>query len=46
LYDAANRWACGSEAVANSSYDAARLAGKLALAKFLEQLELEMSRIE
>jgi hypothetical protein len=29
-----------------SSYDAARLAGKLALTKFLEQLELEMSRIE
>jgi hypothetical protein len=29
-----------------SSYDAARLAGKLALANFLEQLELEKSRIE
>jgi hypothetical protein len=29
-----------------SNYDAARLAGKLALANFLEQLELEKSRIE
>jgi hypothetical protein len=29
-----------------STYDAARLAGKLELAHFLEQLELERSRIE
>jgi hypothetical protein len=29
-----------------STYDAARLAGKLALTNFLEQLELEKSRIE
>jgi hypothetical protein len=29
-----------------STYDAARLAGKLELAHFLEQLELEKSRIE
>jgi hypothetical protein len=41
LYDAANRWACGF-----STYDAARLAGKLALASFVEKLELEKSRIE
>ena len=29
-----------------STYDAARLAGKLALASFVEKLELEKSRIE
>jgi hypothetical protein len=29
-----------------STYDAARLAGKLVLANFLEQLELENSRID
>ena len=28
------------------SYEAARLAGKLALANFIEQLELEKSRID
>jgi hypothetical protein len=29
-----------------TTYDAARLAGKLAMANFIEQLELEKSRVE
>jgi hypothetical protein len=42
----ANRWACRSKGGGFATYEAARLAGKLALEDFLERLVLEKSRIE